>query len=478
MRWGIIGAGNIAHRFAKSLQFETEDTLYAISGRNQEKLDAFQKEFPCEKTYIGYDNLLNDENVDAIYLALPHGMHKEWAIKALEKKKPVLCEKPATISEEEMVEIKEYALKNQTLFMEAMKSRFTPAYKKIKEIIEEKELGELKEIQARIAFQIPKEMYGMSYHTLPKDGGGLLDSGIYCISVLEDFLKGEPEMLETKANYYNGVDFYVDSKMQFTNGIGEVEVAIDRSFPKNAEFICEKGSITMVDLHRPQTYIIHQDGKDEEYTIPYENDDFYSQIHHFSNLVKQGKTESDIMTYDVMVREAHILECIRNEYTKYNENDLDVLATQEKDLAYAQFNSKDALELGNTIAGMALQYDRPVAIRITRCTDGLDLFQYMMDEKNASNLKYMDGKRQSVIDTKHSSAWAYVKDKVDDSLSSWHEDQTHLLSGGAFPIYAGEEIVAIVQVSGLHEGKDHELIIKSIEKATNKNTTAFKKALG
>ena len=106
IRWGILGAGNIAHRFARSLQNEEDSILYAISGRSQEKLDVFQQEFPCEKTYVGHENMLNDDQVDAIYLALPHGMHKEWAIAALSRGIHVLCEKPAVLTEAEMKEIR------------------------------------------------------------------------------------------------------------------------------------------------------------------------------------------------------------------------------------------------------------------------------------------------------------------------------------------------------------------------------------
>ena len=277
---------------------------------------------------------------------------------------------------------------------------------------------------------------------------------------------------------HNGVDWYVDSIMNFDNGCAEMEVAFDRSAPRNAEIYGSEGSITIVDVHRPSTWIVHKNDQDETFTAPYINDDFYGQIHHFDELIRQGKEESDVMTYDAILREAHILECIRGQYACYDENDLRVLEKQEEELAVSSFSSEDALKLGNTIAELAKEYDRPVAIRIDRCEDSLTLFQYMMDGKTVANLKYMDGKKQSVLDSGHSSAWVYVKLMADDELAEWKNDGIHLISGGAFPLYMDGRIVAVVQVSGLHEGKDHELIVRGVSAAFGKEFTPFRKALG
>lgn len=479
IRWGILGAGNIAHRFAKSLQNEEDSVLYAISGRSQEKLDAFRQEFPCEKAYVGHENMLNDENVDAIYLALPHGMHKEWALQALSRGIHVLCEKPAVLNEAEMKEVSACAKANNALFMEAMKPRFVPAYLELKEQLAQGVIGELMHIYTKICFEIPKEAIGKSYHTSGSDGGALLDSGIYCASLIEDLLKGKPEFVQTYANYYNGVDWYVDSLMKFANGTAEMEVGFDRKAPRNAELTGTKGSITLVDLHRPQSFVIHhEDGREEEVIVPYDKDDFYSEIHHFVRLIEEGKTESPVHTYAAMEREAHILDRIRDQYTVYDAEDLKTLEQQEQLLAMESFESSDALAFGNAIAEAALDYDRPVAVRIDRTSDNLTLFQYMMDEKSAANLKYMDGKKQSVLDSGHSSAWVYVKTFADDELTAWKNDGVHLVSGGAFPLYVNGEIAAVVQVSGLHEGKDHELIVRALSSVQDKNVPLFVKALG
>ncbi len=479
IRWGIIGAGNIAHRFAKSLANEQGSSLYAISGRNAEKLSAFAEEFPCEKQYVGHDLLLNDENVDAVYIALPHVMHAQWAVKALEHHIPVLCEKPAAVSEKETRAIAECARKNGTLFMEAMKPRFVPVYSRLRELLQAGEIGEIKRVETSMCFALPMEAFGRSYHTKPEGGGALLDGGIYCASLIEDLLKGEPQFVQTYATCYQGVDLYSCTEMEFENGIASLEAGFDRNVPKNALIQGTKGSVTVVDLHRPQTLIIRNEKGEKTITEPYENDDFYSQIHHFADLVREGKKESPVMTYEAMIREARILDGIRSMFTEYDENDLLLLQKQEEELCADSFTNADALSLGNIIAKNALDYDRGVSIRIDRCEDDLTVFQYMMDGKNARNLKYMDGKKKCVMDTGHSSAWAWLKNTISNEFADWYGDGVHALSGGAFPLYVNGEMKAVIQVSGLHEGKDHELIVRSLSQWLNdKPYSRFTRMLG
>lgn len=478
LRWGILGAGKIAGRFADSLKHVPDSMLYAISGRNMEKLEAFAEKHPCEKIYVGHENMLEDPDLDVIYLALPHALHKEWALKALEKGIPVLCEKPASLNEEEMREIAECAKQHNTLFMEAMKLRFVPAYRKLKAMLEEGVIGDIEDVSASMCFPFPKEAFGMTYHTQAgKGSGALLDGGIYCAGIVEDWMKGIPVPCMTYANYY-GFDLYSDAYLKFDNGTAHIESGFDRALPKDAVIRGTKGTVTVHDFHRPTRFVICTDEGETEYEFPYEHDDFYSEIAHFASLVQQGKTESDIMTYASMIREAEILDTIASQFTCYDEADCQVLEAQEKEFAVEQFTSQDALALGNTIVSLLKDYDRGVAVRIDRCADDVAVFQYVSDDKKAANLRYADGKKACVRDTGHSSAWVYVKNRMDGSYEDWKKDGVHVVSGGAFPLYGKDGILAVIQVSGLHEGKDHELIVRALAKQQKKAYTHFIKAIG
>lgn len=141
IRWGIIGAGNIAKRFTISSAQTKEGILYAVANRTLEKAEAFKKNYPCEKAYGSYEALLKDPQIDMVYIALPHQYHFKWIKKALLEKKAVLCEKPATMNATQMREIKKLAKINGVFFMEAMKNRFVPVSEKINERIQRGEIG-------------------------------------------------------------------------------------------------------------------------------------------------------------------------------------------------------------------------------------------------------------------------------------------------------------------------------------------------
>lgn len=312
IHWGIIGAGNIAGRFADSVAKTDESEITAISCRSQEKADGFMEKHSAKRAYIGHDALLDDDEIDAVYIALPHGLHMEWAIKALEKKKAVLCEKPAAMSASEMSAIADASHRNETLFMEAMKSRFVPAYVRIKELINDGIIGEIEKIETSLCNVFPFDTMPKTYHTDPVQGGCLLDEGIYCACWLEDYLGAASGLSDIETNIIDDVDHYVNAFLDFNGKQARLECAFDRSKPRQAVISGSKGRIVVEDLHRAQTFLVETDGMEsftEEH--PYEIDDFYSEIHHFVSCLDKGLTESPVMPLDASIRCAEMLDIIR-----------------------------------------------------------------------------------------------------------------------------------------------------------------------
>ncbi len=462
IRWGIIGAGKIAHRFAKSLAYEEDSVLYAISGRSQEKMEAFQKEFPCEKICIGHENLLKDENVDAVYIALPHAMHKEWALQAMRAGKAVLCEKPAVMNAAEMEEIIAVSKETGVLFMEAQKSRFTPGYRKLKEMIDRGEIGEVRAISTSFCNQMPADRFGTSYHTEPGQGGCLLDGGIYCASWLNDFLGEDLKVEHVYGNIRKGVDFYIDARLSAGNKQGRLECAFDRKNPQNAVIEGEKGTVAAEHLHRCDAFAVSRNGKEERFEVPYDHDDFYSQIHHFVTLMKEGKTESDIMPLKDSLACAGIMDQIREYFTVYTIEDLRVLEKQEEMLRYESFTDNDAMELGHKIWSLLPEYDNGISIRIIRERDEAVMFSWLSDVKAENNYMYGEMKRQASLKSGHSSCWTWAAKNLSDEHAPEYAD-IEMMSGGAFPVRLKDgTLTATLCVSGLHEGKDHEIMIRAL----------------
>lgn len=311
INWGIIGAGNIAHRFANSLEHVEGAHLYAVARRTMEKAKEFQADHPCDKAYDDYQALIDDDAVDAIYIALPHKLHLEWVEKSLKAKKAVLCEKPATMNLEEMETIQKLAQEENVLFMEAMKSRFTRAYQAVKEHLTEGHIGQLEHITTSLCRIFPEDQ--ASYHYEVGQGGCLLDMGVYNIALVEDYTKSpwKIESLEYELAE-NGVETYVNVQLRSKEITARIESAFDRSTETVAVFQGSKGKIRLFDFHRPTSYeLMIGDYPVEEIHLEHTVDDFYGEIQHVMECLTQNKVESPIMPLDGSVNIAGIMEAIK-----------------------------------------------------------------------------------------------------------------------------------------------------------------------
>jgi predicted dehydrogenase len=314
IRWGILGGGNIARRFAQSMEDVSGSRITAVSCRSREKAEDFAGRYGIERAFGSHESLLEDDQVDAIYLALPHGLHCRWAVRALKAGKAVLCEKPAAMSEEEMRLIAGTARECGVLFMEAMKTRFIPAYREVKRRIGEGAIGEVVSVETSLCNAMPFDSARPTYHTDPSQGGALLDVGIYCACYLEDFLRGDPVLKDLKAEFQGGVDFYADAELAFSSGRGRLTCAFDRAEPRRALITGTKGKILVEELHRPRELTVFTGARKEKVLIPYEVDDFYGEIVHFADCLKKGRKESPVMPFDASIRCARILDRISEDF--------------------------------------------------------------------------------------------------------------------------------------------------------------------
>ncbi len=235
IRFGILGAGNIAHRFAASLAKVEGAELVAASRRTAGKAAAFLAEVPCTpgaRAYGDHEALLADPEVDAIYLALPHDLHHAWALRALDAGKAVLCEKPAMLSEAEAAEVTAAARERGLLFMEAMKTRFVPLHPHVVDAVGA--LGPVARVHASLCNDALAAYRTRDTYIL---GGGpgsgvLLDCGIYCASWLDELLPGEIAVERVDTAFYEGSDVYVDAHMTIGGVAAELECACDRARPR------------------------------------------------------------------------------------------------------------------------------------------------------------------------------------------------------------------------------------------------------
>ncbi len=332
VRWGIVGAGRIAHRFARSLAHERHSELVAISCRSAERAHAFAEEHGVPSAGALSDKalggvagsahaaLLARADVDAIYLALPHGMHRAWAEAALRAGKAVLCEKPACASATEASEVISVARETGSLFMEAMKTRFTPLYRRVRQLVAAGAIGELLRVEALLENDMGDRIArGGDYMSDPVAGGILLDSGIYCASWIDDYLAGPLEVTSASARWDHGVDCFVDAELSLGQRTARLATAADVAGPRTVRLIGTAGNIVVEDMHRPQrAVLLAGGGGPRDIDLPYPVDDFYDEVEHFTGLLLAGRTESDVMPLAATLRCAELLDAVRDALTTLN----------------------------------------------------------------------------------------------------------------------------------------------------------------
>lgn len=218
VKWGVMGTAFICERstFPGMMQADNCE-MYAIAGRNMEKANFFKEKYGFQKAYGNYDELLNDPDVEAVYIPLPNTMHYEWTIKALKKGKHVLCEKPLAPTEKQAEEMFVIAEKNHVYLMEAFAYQHSPYLKEIQEEIEKGTIGDIRYMEsAYITSDYNKNNIRMKKETL---GGCTYDLGVYNTSLILRILKDEPIKVKAISSFSEeGIDIFTSVVMEYSDG--------------------------------------------------------------------------------------------------------------------------------------------------------------------------------------------------------------------------------------------------------------------
>lgn len=218
VKWGVLGTAGIARGCTiPGMKEAANCELYAIAGRSGAKAEEFRKEFGFEKAYEGYEKLLEDPEVQAVYIPLPNDLHKEWVIKAVRAGKHVLCEKPLALNADDEREMFEAAKENNVLLMEAFAYLHSPYVPALKEEIESGAIGEVDYIEAAFVTQGYIDDIRIRKET---GGGAIYDLGCYCSTMILSLVDSDPESVMGNAEFNdNGVDIFSSAMVRFQNGV-------------------------------------------------------------------------------------------------------------------------------------------------------------------------------------------------------------------------------------------------------------------
>lgn len=315
INWGIIGLGKIAHKFAKDLSLLDGAKLHAVASRSVERSKAFADEYHVPHCYDSYEAMMDCPGLNVVYIATPHTLHYENTLLCLKNAKPVLCEKPFAMNLREAQEMVRVARDNQVFLMEAMWTRFMPTIRKVLEIIEKGEIGEVVSVKADFGFDAPFDPESRIYN--PALGGGsLLDIGIYPV-FLAMLILGKPQQIKAFAKLgATGVDEDLGVIFQYANGsVAHLHSSIIAKTKTEAFIYGTKGTIHLHPRwHEPTHLTLQRSGEAaQDFTFEYQGNGYYLEVIEVMDCLQSGKKESDLLPLDFTLDVMETLDRIRQE---------------------------------------------------------------------------------------------------------------------------------------------------------------------
>jgi predicted dehydrogenase len=316
IRWGILGAGGIAGKFATGLTALDDARLVAVGSRSAESAAAFAERFTIPRRHASYEALAHDPDVDAIYVATPHPMHYENALLCLRAGKAVLCEKPFTINAGQAADLVAEARQGGVLLMEAMWTRFLPHMVALRQAIDSGAIGEIRLLKADFCFRTNVNPAGRLFD-LALGGGALLDVGVYNIS-LASWLLGTPTRILSLAQLgTTGVDEQAAMIFGYDKGqMALLATAIRTSTPSEALIAGTDGSIRVhAPYWGPSSFTISCPGQADEHIAPACVGNGYNyEAAEIGRCLREGRTESDIMPLDESLAIMRTMDKLRAEW--------------------------------------------------------------------------------------------------------------------------------------------------------------------
>jgi predicted dehydrogenase len=225
--WGIIGTGEIASQFAADLRLLPDARLAGICSRDPERAKAFQSAFGVALVYPDIDALVSDPAIDAVYIATPNWLHAEQALLAIAHGKPALVEKPLAVSAAEAERIMREAALRRCFVMEAMWTRFLPATRAAKKLLDAGAIGRIREIRAELSYAY-EENADSRLFSPGLGGGAALDLGVYPVSLALHFLGRPSKVSGSYRNSKTGVDIHTSIDLEFEEARAHLSCGFDR----------------------------------------------------------------------------------------------------------------------------------------------------------------------------------------------------------------------------------------------------------
>jgi len=314
-RWGILGTGNIAGQFARELGTLNSAKLVAVGSRSLEKARAFGQKFEVPRCHGSYEEAANDSEVDIVYIATPHSLHRDNTIMCLQAGKAVLCEKPLAINEKQARQSIDVARRKNLFLMEAMWMRFLPPMVQLRKMLADGVIGKVKAVSADLGFDMERNPASRLFD--PSLGGGcLLDVGIYPIS-LATMILGTPVDVSGEACIGpTGVDEQEAIAMSFEGGgLASLFAAIRTLTCQQAKIFGTEGSIHILShWWKGGPMSITAGERKWEMNVPIEGMGYQYEAEEANRCMQSGKVQSDVMPWEESLTVLRAMDKLRESW--------------------------------------------------------------------------------------------------------------------------------------------------------------------
>lgn len=294
VRWGVLSTADIGLKQVIPAIFKSGNAEMAAISSRSSKSKSIAAKLGIPKAYESYEQLLEDPDIDAVYIPLPNHLHREWTIKAAKAGKHVLCEKPASLTSFETREMVKACQEHGVKFMEAFMYQFHPQHRRVKEIIAAGEIGEVRLFKSSFSFYLENRKENIRMEK-EMGGGSVYDVGCYTIHAARNILESEPVEVQMDAiiDETAGVDTSATGVLTFDNGVKAIlDCSFDMAGRDEYEVVGTKGIIRVPYAFRPDVnggigqVIIRTDGVVREEKIP--GDIYRLEIELFSRAILEG----------------------------------------------------------------------------------------------------------------------------------------------------------------------------------------------
>ncbi|QTD98175.1 Glucose--fructose oxidoreductase precursor [Streptomyces cyanogenus] len=316
VRWGILATGGIAAAFAADLVDLRDAEITAVASRRRDSAEAFAERFGVERAYGDWESLAADPDIDVVYVATPHSAHRAAAGLCLEAGRNVLCEKPFTLNVREAEELVALAREHDRFLMEAMWMHCNPLVRRLKALVDDGAIGEVRTVQADFGLAGPfPPAHRLRDRTL--GGGALLDLGVYPVSFAQ-LLLGEPDGIAARAVLSEeGVDLQTGALLSWDGGaLASVHCSIVGGTGVTASVTGTRGRIDVPSgFFHPDRFVLHRDGRDPEEFAADPADGPRTSLRHEAEEVmralRAGEKESPLVPLEGTLAVMRTLDAVR-----------------------------------------------------------------------------------------------------------------------------------------------------------------------